>query len=149
MLSKITTCSVEGCEKRRYCRGWCSKHYQRWLRCGDTANHRLKHGAWHTPIYSIWTGMVARCSNRRHTQWKDYGGRGITVCDRWNPKAGGSFANFLADMGERSEGLSVDRIDNDGNYEPGNCRWATAQQQNSNRRSRYRTRLTHNEEAKA
>ena len=80
--------------------------------------------------YISWNGMKARCSNANHPRWKDYGGRGIVVCERWL----NSFENFLADMGEKPEGLSIDRKDNDGNYESDNCRWATAKQQRANRR---------------
>jgi hypothetical protein len=84
----------------------------------------------HPDEYICWSGMRVRCSNSKRPDWKDYGGRGIAVCERWN-----SFATFCADMGPRpSRAHSLDRIDNDGNYEPGNCRWATPKEQRHNRR---------------
>ena len=82
-----------------------------------------------TPIYTSWAQMHARCSNPNHNRFHRYGGRGISVCQRW-----ASFEGFLADMGESWQpGLSIDRIDNDGNYEPGNCRWSTPKDQAANR----------------
>lgn len=74
--------------------------------------------------------MRDRCLNPKRHNFKFYGGRGITICERWL-----EFANFLADMGERPDGLQLDRIDNDGHYEPGNCRWVTKQHNARNRSS--------------
>ena len=93
------------------------------------------HGMAYTREYGIWRGMIRRCTNPNCNAFKYYGARGITVCDRW--LAG--FENFYADMGASGPGLSIDRINNDGNYEPGNCRWATHKQQaNNQRRSRQK-----------
>ena len=88
------------------------------------------HGFRGTPTYASWANMKNRCLNPKVPKYKDYGARGITVCKRWLD----SFASFIADMGERPAHLTLDRINNDGNYEPGNCRWATAKQQVNNRR---------------
>jgi hypothetical protein len=89
-----------------------------------------KHGMSHTTEHNIWLSFRARCENPNHMYYKNYGGRGISVCDRWQ-----KFENFYADMGNRPDGLTLDRINNDGNYEPSNCRWATWKQQNNNRRT--------------
>ena len=84
-----------------------------------------------TTEFRIWTGMLDRCTNPRSDHWVWYGGRGIQVCDRWRT----SFENFFADMGPRPSGRSLDRFpNNDGNYEPGNCRWATPKEQIANQR---------------
>ena len=83
-----------------------------------------------TPTYHSWEAMIQRCENPNNSRYKDWGGRGIKVCERWH-----DFRNFFADMGVRSFGLMLDRINNDGNYEPGNCRWATQKEQNNNKRS--------------
>jgi hypothetical protein len=88
------------------------------------------HGKKKHYLYSTWNDMKQRCINPKHKAYNNYGGRGIKVCDRWLE----SFENFLQDMGDRPLGHSIDRINNDGNYESFNCRWATPIQQIKNRR---------------
>lgn len=87
------------------------------------------HGMTGTSTYITWRATINRCYYVKHKSYDAYGGRGITVCDRWH-----TFENFMADMGERPPGTSINRIDNDGNYEPGNCEWATPKTQAQNRR---------------
>lgn len=92
--------------------------------------NQLRHGMHMTRVYRIWAGMKSRCQNANHHAYADYGGRGIKVCEQWQV-----FENFLRDMGEPPAGASIDRTNNDGDYEPGNCAWVTPKEQNNNRRS--------------
>lgn len=94
--------------------------------------HGHRAGGRFSPTYNSWRAMVQRCTNERHPFFADYGGRGIRVCERWRGQGG--FERFLADVGERPAGLTLDRVDCEGDYEPGNVRWATKYQQRWNRR---------------
>lgn len=107
-----------------------------------TLRQRRTHGKRKTPEYNSWDAMHRRCNDKKNIAYANYGGRGIRVSDRWS-----SFEVFLSDMGSRPEGTSIDRINNDGNYEPGNCRWATRSQQAKNKRPR-RTSRSHQEKTK-
>lgn len=90
------------------------------------------------PEYNAWIGMKQRCYNPKYPQYKDWGGRGIRVCERWLA----SFSNFIQDMGPiPGDEYTIDRINNDGNYEPGNCRWATRHEQRINQRPRKNMQL--------
>ena len=111
--------AVGGDNRQQYCSISCARTSH-----GHTTNGGI------SSTYSSYQSMMGRCYSPRTNRYENYGGRGIKVCDRWR----GQFAAFLADMGERPEGKSLDRIDGNGDYRPGNCRWATAIEQRANRR---------------
>jgi hypothetical protein len=105
---------------------------------GSNGALRIRHGHGRdgaaSPTYVSWDSMIQRCTNQNNTRWKYYGGRGISVCERWL-----TFENFLADMGPRPAEMTIDRIDVNGNYEPANCRWADWATQVANKRPRKRS----------
>lgn len=122
-------CSIENCDNKHYANSYCSKHYYKYIKKRPS------------PEQYAWSHMKQRCFNPNNKRYKDYGGRGIKVCDEWV----NDFKSFYNYIGERpSSNHSLDRIDNNGNYEPGNVRWSTYEEQNNNRRPRALFRINKN-----
>lgn len=124
------TCTELDCNAKHEARGFCNKHYLRFKKYGNpqSVNYHRTHGKTDTPAYKSWEAMKRRCLNKNQLSYSRYGGRGITICDRWM-----SFENFLADMGERPTGMSIERKDNDKGYNANNCIWGTVEQQARNK----------------
>jgi hypothetical protein len=130
------TCVFTQCKssKRKFCSRKCYEVV--WVK-QHTRHGHCRQGRT-SGAYSSWKNMIGRCTNPRNTKWDYYGGRGITVCARWRE----DFENFLTDMGERPIGKTLDRYpNNDGNYEPSNCRWASKQQQRNNVRPEFQAHM--------
>jgi hypothetical protein len=141
MKQPIRKCLVAECEVYRsyLWKGYCHPHYYKLLKYGDPrAGKYGKHGLTRSAEHHVWKGIKARCNNPNNPGYNNYGARGIKLCERWL-----TFANFFEDMGTRpSPAHSIERINNDRGYEPGNCKWATRIEQNRN--SRQNVKLTHN-----
>jgi len=124
-------CSIEGCDRPVRAKGFCNAHYNSWKRYGDPLKAKRvgSDGGWTgTRTHNTYKNMVKRCYYSGHSSYKWYGAKGIGVCDRWRA----SFYNFLEDMGQAPEGMTLDRIDRNEDYGPDNCRWATPAEQIQN-----------------
>lgn len=115
-------CAIKGCVRTVNAKGLCEPHRRSQRLYGDPLKLKLpRNGARKSPIYHVWISMRQRCLDPTYRDYPNYGGRGITICPEWSA----SFTAFETDMGKRPEGYLLDRINNEGNYEPSNCRWAS------------------------
>lgn len=135
--TKGKICCVRGCLKKPIGLDLCNAHYKKHRKYGDPEAFKvITHGCTGTPEHGVWLGMRKRCYQKTSISYKHYGGRGITICERWKD----NFLSFLEDMGERpSNKHQIDRIDNDGNYSPDNCEWVTCKKNNQHKSN---TKLT-------
>lgn len=131
-MKLCSTCLEDGKESKVYGLGYCSKHYQKFKLYGDPKKGASyeRHGMKGTPEYNTWQNIKDRCTNPKNQDYHIYMGKGIGICDEWK----NSFVKFFEHVGKRPEGMtSLDRIDSNKNYEPGNVRWADATTQARNK----------------